>query len=92
MISRRGFLTRLIAAPIVALTVLRTPIEYDWLGELRALKAADQISMRYVEQFDIATTGAVNRLDVLYGFATFQPDFVVRITDELPWWNSRRWL
>jgi hypothetical protein len=91
VISRRGFLTRLIAAPVIALTILRAPIRAHWLDDLIASPSETGISMRFIQSFDVTTASAVNRLDVLYGVATLQPNFIIRVT-EYPWWDIRRWL
>ncbi len=94
MLSRRGFLARLVAAPVVALTVLRAPVKQHWIDDLISFKPEETgISIRDIQQFE-AASGSINRFDVLYGFANLTPEFVVRITAEeaLPWWNPRRWL
>jgi P22 coat protein - gene protein 5 len=96
MISRRGFLARLVAAPVIALTVLRAPARQGWIDDLISFKPVSQeslgISIRYIQQFDVTADHNVTRFDVLYGVANLSPELAVRITDELPWWNPRRWL
>ena len=91
MISRRGFLARLVAAPLIALTVLRPPVRAHWLDDLSAVPAETGISIRFIRSYDIAASSMVNRLDVLYGVAALTPEFALRVS-EYPWWDIRRWL
>jgi hypothetical protein len=91
--TRRGFIARLIAAPVIALTVLRAPLNLEPIGGWPELApAADGLSIRFVREFVIDADRMPNRFDVLYGMANFSPQFAVRVMDEKPWWSLRRWL
>lgn len=69
MITRRGFLARLAAAPIVALALLKAPV---------AEAEAAPLVFR-ADAFAMVGDGFANRFDVLYSFATVQKEYQVRV-------------
>ncbi len=90
--TRRGFLARLIAAPVIALTVLRAPLNFEPVGGWPELSPQPTgISMRFVQDFVVDVDKLPTRWDVLYGIADLSPEFAVRLQDR-PWWSFRRWL
>jgi hypothetical protein len=91
--TRRGFLARLIAAPVIAMTVLRAPLHLEPIGGWPELAPSAQtgISIRFVRDFVIDADRMPNRFDMLYGMANLSPEFALRVTDR-PWWSLRRWL
>lgn len=101
MITRRGFLARLAAAPIVALALPKAPVaeaewgpvesvtEEDWYADQNVVDNRTGISIRYVRQFDAVRTD-VKRLDCLVGYGNLAPEFAVR-TMGYTWWSPRRW-
>lgn len=92
MMNRRGFLARLIAAPVVALAVLRAPIKpVEWLPAPPVVAEPLGISIRFIQSFDMQAAQRVNRLDVVYGVGDLTPEFAVR-SIAYPWWSPRRWM
>lgn len=88
--NRRGFLARLIAAPVVAMAVLRAPIFERPIAFVP--DATEGFSIRYIQNFEV-DAGSVTRFDCLYGFATLNPEMAVRLySDPLPWYSLRRWI
>jgi hypothetical protein len=68
-VNRRGFLARLFAAPIVALSILKAPVIQEPITPLAFHPDAFAFAMRTVD---------LTRCDVIYGFATVAPDFAIR--------------
>jgi hypothetical protein len=69
MLTRRGFLACLLAAPVAAAVALRAK---------PAPAPSDGTSIRFIRTFDLQTGGMPCRMDVFYGFGTVRPDFVYR--------------
>lgn len=89
--NRRGFLQRLIAAPIAALMATTRPVAVaapvassqvaptlQFHPDAFAM-VAPPISIRVVRQFEISADRLPTRFDVLYGVATIRPAFAVRV-------------
>lgn len=97
MISRRGFLARLAAAPIVALAVLRAPVRdlgaFDFEPFVAPAVTGESlgISIRFIRQFDVQAAQNVSKFDVLYGVGNLAPQFARVVSEPLPWWSPRRW-
>lgn len=66
-ITRRGFLKAIASAPLAAAVAARLP------------KPMRGVAVRWIQHYNIDTTVKPTRFDVLYGVATLQKDFKVRI-------------
>ena len=75
--TRRGFLARLFAAPVVALAVLRAPVVVQPVEGWDVPPTG--IAMRFVQNFDIESDRMPHRFDVLYGFGDLTSTSATRV-------------
>lgn len=82
--TRRSFL-RLLGAAAIGLTLGGFPTRALELPSLAPVEPS--LSMRFVQSWDVVSDIRPARIDVLYGFASLNPKFAVRVQPET--WHGR---
>ncbi len=83
--TRRGFLSRLLALPIAAVLAIKIParpqIERPSLAINRPPEPTpeNRFGIRFIRQYEVQADRFPARLDVLYGIGTLRPNFAVRV-------------